>query len=335
MIFRDLARAPLAERSNYTVAAAGELGVSELVIEKDFWVVWILERLFAQSAKLGPFTFKGGTSLSKGFKAIERFSEDIDISIDRATLGFGDDAYFYDAGSNKEAKRRVLEIREKVRTYSLETILPKLHTAIATELQSEQGWVLEGGDPGSLRFRYPTTQRGEIGYIKPDVLIEFGSADTWPAQAIEIQPYIVDALEAVTGTIRVRVLDPQRTFWEKATLLHEIAHRDESLPFPARHSRHYYDLALLARSEIGDAAIANMPLLFAVARFKSVFFASTRARYDLAKPGTLRLMFPDFRRDAVASDYEQMQPMLFGDVPSFDEVCKRIVDLETRINAAR
>lgn len=86
MNFRDLARTALAERSNYTVAAADKLGVSELIVEKDFWVVWILERLFALSPKLGPFTFKGGTSLSKGFKAIERFSEDIDISIERATL---------------------------------------------------------------------------------------------------------------------------------------------------------------------------------------------------------------------------------------------------------
>lgn len=237
MNFRDLARTALAERSNYTVAAADKLGVSELIIEKDFWVVWILERLFALSPKLGPFTFKGGTSLSKGFKAIERFSEDIDISIERATLGFGDDAYFYDAGSTNETKRRVLEVREQVRSYSSERILPELHAAIAAELHSEDGWRLDRGDPGSLRFRYPTGQRGAIGYVRPDVLIEFGHADMWPARDIEIQPYIVDALEPVTGTVRVRVLDPQRTFWEKATLLHEIAHRDSSLPFPLRHSR--------------------------------------------------------------------------------------------------
>jgi hypothetical protein len=334
VIFQDLARVRLGERSSYILAAADALGVSELIIEKDFWVVWILERLFSLSAKVGPLTFKGGTSLSKAFKAINRFSEDIDISISRATLGFPDDAYFYDAGSGNETKRRVLEVREKAHTFTKETIRPALRAVIAAELGSEEGWTLESEEPRSLRFQYPTTQHGQVGYVKPDVSIEFGHADRWPAFDVDIQPYVVDVLDAVTGRVRVNVLDPQRTFWEKATLLHEIAHRDESIRFPPRHSRHYYDLALLAGSSIGGAAIANTALLSAVAAFKSVFFASGRARYDLAKPGTLRLMFPDFRRDAVAADYEQMQPMLFGSGMTFDDMCHRIIEVETRINGA-
>jgi len=333
MIFQDLVRATLADRSDYVTAAANKLGISELIVEKDFWVVWVLEQLFALSQELGPFTFKGGTSLSKGFRAIERFSEDIDISISRGTLGFPDDAYFYDAGSTNETKRRVLEIRAKVHAYTVETILPTLRASIADELQSENGWTLEPGDPGSLRFRYPTRQDGKIGYIEPDVLIEFGHADMWPALDIEIQPYTVDVLDAVSGTIKVHVLDPQRTFWEKATLLHEIAHRDATLPFPLRYSRRYYDVAMLSQSEIGAGAIANTSLLKAVSDFKRVFFASERARYDLAKPGTMRLMFPDFRRETISADYEQMRPMFFGTVPSFDEVCERIIELEARINA--
>jgi hypothetical protein len=330
MIFQDLAQVTLSERSEYIVAAATSLGVSELIIEKDFWVVWLLERLFALSEQLGPFTFKGGTSLSKGFRAIERFSEDIDISIGRATLGFAADAYFYEAGSVKETKRRIEEIRQKVRSYATGALLPALRERISSELADD--WALEAGEAGSLRFLYPTKQRGEIGYIKPDVLIEFGHADSWPANDVEIRPYVVDALEAVTGSVKVHVLDPQRTFWEKATILHEIAHREEALPFPARYSRHYYDLALLSRSEIGTAAVSNTELLSAVARFKSVFFASARARYDLAKPGSLRLMFPPFRREAVAADYEQMRPMLFGEIPSFEDICDRIAALEVRIN---
>jgi hypothetical protein len=330
MIFQDLAKLTLPERSEYVVAAATSLGVSELIIEKDFWVVWLLEHLFALSAQLGPFTFKGGTSLSKGFNAIERFSEDIDVSIGRATLGFADDTYFYEAGSAKQTRRRIEEIREKVRSYAIDTLLPALRARISSELADD--WAIDAGEPGSLRFRYPTKERGEIGYIKPDVLVEFGHADSWPANDLEIRPYVVDALEVVTGSVKVHVLDPQRTFWEKATILHEIAHREEALPFPARHSRHYYDLARLSHSEIGEAAIRNNDLLAAVARFKSVFFASNRARYDLAKPGTLRLAPPAFRRDAVAVDYEQMLPMLFGDVPSFNDILGEIATLEARIN---
>ncbi len=175
MKFQDLAQLTLSERSEYVVEAATSFGVSELIVEKDFWVVWLLEHLFALSAQLGPFTFKGGTSLSKGYGAIERFSEDIDVSISRATLGLADDAYFFEAGSAKETKRRIEEIRDKVRTYATDTLLPALRERIARELQSD--WSIEAGD-GSLRFRYPTKQRGEIGYIKPDVLIEFGHADS-------------------------------------------------------------------------------------------------------------------------------------------------------------
>lgn len=330
MKFQDLLRMSIAERSAYMVVAATSLGISELIVEKDLWVVWMLEQLFALAPQLGPFTFKGGTSLSKGFNAIQRFSEDIDISIDRAKLGYPDDAYFYSAGSGKETRRRVEEIRGTVRAYTMDDILPALRTRVSQELRDD--WALDVDAEGSLRFRYPTAQYGEIGYVRPDVLIEFGHADAWPAQDIAVTPYLAECLDAVTGSVNVRVLDPRRTFWEKATILHEIAHRDEAIGFPQRYSRHYYDLAVLSRSDIGVRAARNADLLAAVARFKSVFFYSGRARYDLAKPGTLRLMFPAYRREAIAADYREMQPMLFGNVLSFDEICERITELEAQVN---
>lgn len=319
MNFRDVVRLSVAERSDYVVAAATNLGMSELIVEKDLWVVWILEQLFALSQQLGPFTFKGGTSLSKGFDAIQRFSEDIDISISRAALGFPDDAYFYSAGSGNETKRRVEEIRGTVRAYTMDNILPALRTRVSQQLRDD--WALDDDAEGSLRFRYPTAQRGEIGYVRPDVLIEFGHADSWPAQDVAVVPFL-ECLDSVSGSIDVRVLDPERTFWEKATILHEIAHRDETIGFPQRYSRHYYDLAVLSRSDIGARAIRNTELLAAVARFKNTFFYSGRARYE----------FPAYRRETIAADYEEMQPMLFGNVLSFDEVCQRITELETQIN---
>jgi hypothetical protein len=330
MTFQELALLAVDERSDYIRTAAAESGIAELIVEKDFWVVWLLEHLFALAPSLGPFTFKGGTSLSKGFNAIQRFSEDIDISIGRATLGFSDDGYFYAAPSARQAKRRVEQIRDVVRTYTTGSLLPALRDRLAGKLHGE--WALESSEPGSLRFRYPTTQIGTIGYIRPDVVIEFGHADSWPAADIAISAYLVDALAPVTGWITVRVLDPRRTFWEKATILHEIAHRDESLDFPLRYSRHYYDLSQLARTEIGTSAIEDQALLEAVVRFKSVFFASSRARYDLAKPGSFRLVPPAFRHRAIVSDYDQMSDMLFGAIPSFDELIESLSDLEARIN---
>jgi hypothetical protein len=330
MKFQDLALGTVEERSDYIRTAAAETGLSDLIIEKDFWVVWLLEQLFALSPTVGPFTFKGGTSLSKGFAAIQRFSEDIDISIGRATLGFPDEEYFYETPSAKETKRRVEQIRDVVREYAVESLLPALRDQLAGKIQG--AWSLKSGDPGSIRFQYPTKQIGTIGYIKPDVLIEFGHADSWPAKDVTISPFLVEALEPVTGSISVRVLDPQRTFWEKATILHEIANRDELITFPLRYSRHYYDLARLDRTDIGTAAVQNTALLEAVVRFKSVFFASNRARYDLAKPGSLRLIPSAFRRKAIEHDYAQMSPMIFGEIPTFDEIIEALADLEARIN---
>ena len=330
MKFRELVRMTVAERSNYITVAATALGISELVVEKDLWVVWTLEQVFALSAEFGPFTFKGGTSLSKGFNAIQRFSEDIDISIRRATLGFPDDAYFYEALSGKEARCRVDQIRDTVRAYAIDRLMPALCDRIAGELRD--GWDLDVDNAGGLRFSYPTGQHGMLGYIRPDVVIEFGHADAWPARDIAIKPYVTEAISTVTGSVNVHVLDPHRTFWEKATILHEIAHRDETLPFPDRYSRHYYDLTRLGRSDIGESAIKNTDLLAAVARFKSVFFASNRARYDLAMPGTLRLLPPSFRLDAVVVDYEQMLPMLFGDILTIDDIFEQLTSLERQIN---
>jgi len=329
--FQDIAHITTPERTDYISTAATNLGLSELIVEKDFWVVWLLEHIFALSVQLGPFTFKGGTSLSKGFKAIRRFSEDIDLSISRATLGFPDDSYFYAAGTRNETKERVKQIREAVRSYTADALEPALRARVAAEPLN--GWALSGDPSGGLRFQYPTAQRGSIGYVLPDVLLEFGHADAWPAHDIDIQPYVAEAIESVTGSVSVHVLDPRRTFWEKATILHELAHREEHVAFPPRYSRHYYDLALLSPSDIAAAAIQDPGLLEAVANFKDVFFYSKRARYDLAKPGTLRLMFPPFRRETVAADYEQMKPMLFGDVPSFDDICDSIAALEARINS--
>ena len=217
-----------------------------------------------------------------------------------------------------------------VRQYAVESLLPALRDQLAGKIQGP--WSLESADPGSLRFQYPTKQIGTIGYINPDVLIEFGHADSWPATDVTISPYLVEVLESVTGSISAHVLDPQRTFWEKATILHEIAHRDALIPFPLRYSRHYYDLARLDRTEIGTSAVQDTPLLEAVVRFKSVFFSSNRARYDLAKPGSLRYIPPAFRRTAIEDDYIQMSAMIFGTIPTLDEIIQGLAALEARIN---
>jgi hypothetical protein len=114
MNISEFARLSLRERDPYIVQTTESMGLSsEMVVEKDFWVVWLLDVLFSLSDELGPFTFKGGTSLSKGFNLIRRFSEDVDISIQRDRLGFPDDATFYEAPSRNALKREIETIRTK------------------------------------------------------------------------------------------------------------------------------------------------------------------------------------------------------------------------------
>ena len=133
----------------------------------------------------------------------------------------------------------------------------------------------------------------------------------------------------------VRVIRAERTFWEKATILHHEAHRPDGNPQPSRYSRHYYDLAQMAASPIKDAALANMDLLAEVVAFKQRFYPRNWARYDLAKPGSLRLVPQEQVLKAVAEDYWAMAGMIFGMIPAFEDILTRLNELENEINANR
>jgi len=133
----------------------------------------------------------------------------------------------------------------------------------------------------------------------------------------------------------VRTVSAERTFWEKATILHQEANRPADKPIPSRHSRHYYDLYQLSRMDIGKKAIEQIDLLADVAQFKIKFFRSGWAKYSEAKPGTLKLLPPDSRIDGLKKDYDSMQAMLFGSIPGFDEIIPGLEALEKEINGLR
>ena len=173
---------------------------------------------------------------------------------------------------------------------------PRLKGAIIAEL-GDTGWTLsiDDNDPQSLIFRYPPSLGGGdyagLDYISPSVKLECGArGDPWPIEKRVIQSYAAeeypDFFEAPSAS--VDVLASRRTFWEKATALHAEYHRTGHTPTPKYLSRHYYDLAVLADHQDGQAAIKDLDLLRAVAEHKSVFFRSAWANYDTACPGTLR-----------------------------------------------
>lgn len=336
----SVAKSSARDRAQLFVTAEGKHAprIPALIIEKDFWVCWTLHRLFTVLKFRPQLIFKGGTSLSKVFKIIDRFSEDVDLSISRRDLGFADARDPEEAGISKnEAKRRLDALAEQCKLTVKEKLLTDLRRDFATVL-GESGWSIDvdSGDPQTLNFTYPQSDiTAATKYVRPIIRLEMGArSDDWPAVDAEITPYAAEDFPRMFTQPKctVRTLSAERTFWEKATLLHAQCHRPEAKPSAERHSRHYYDLYCLSRHELGRQALTRGDLLERVVKHKSVFFASNWANYATAKPGTLRLVPDAERLTSLGKDYDEMQAMMFGDSPKWRDITDELKQLEARIN---
>ena len=318
-------------------AARSRVG-SATIVEKDFWVCWALQRIFSSPKLPGPL-FKGGTSLSKVYNLIERFSEDVDIVLDRHALGFtGEQDPPNIAGTNKR-NRKLDELADKCSETVHGIVRQELRESFRSVLGKADWEIIEDpgdGDRQSLLFAYPLGLEEHLyglgGYVRPVVRLEFGCrGDVWPSERQPIQPYIADALPGVIArpTAQVHVLRPERTFWEKATLLHAAFHSGK---MPPRLSRHCYDLARLYRHEHGQNAIGDLGLLASVVEHKKVFFREAAARYDLARPGSLRVCPSDDKIARIRTDYRDMREMFFVEPPTFESLMRDLKELEDRVN---
>ncbi|WP_205736002.1 nucleotidyl transferase AbiEii/AbiGii toxin family protein [Acidiferrobacter sp. SPIII_3] len=237
-----------------------QLARSPVVLEKDVWVCWVLQTLFTMPGRL-PMAFKGGTSLSKVFGAIARFSEDVDITLDYRGLDASFDA-FAEGVSRNRLKKFSEDLKSCVRDHAHGVVMPHFQTVLAAEFDAD-AFRLEVSDDGEqLRVHYPTLE-SPGDYVGNSVLIEFGGRNiTEPNEEHEVRP---DIEKHVTGLkfprSTVSVLSPARTFWEKATLMHVECQRDEFRVSASRLSRHWYDLAMLADQVHGQAAVADRALL--------------------------------------------------------------------------
>lgn len=338
----DFARLPAEERRLFCEQAAAQLGFSAQIVEKDFWVCWSLKRLFALAEFGEHLTFKGGTSLSKAYHVIERFSEDVDLAIERSFLGFGGRMEPEDAPSGKEQQRRIEALGEACRKAIAERLEPQLREAMRAAIGDESSWALQWDpadkDRQTLLFQYPPAiTAGLSPYFARSVRLEFGArSDHFPVRSADVSPYLQDALPGVLSDVsaRVRVLAAERTFWEKATLLHMVYHYPRDKTIARGSSRHYYDLYQLSVSDVAERALRQMELLKRVATHKSVFFKAAWAKYEDARAGSLRLVPPDRLVAELRKDYEDMGPMFFGDPPEFDTILDHLRALENRINTA-
>lgn len=322
-------------------------GVADTIIEKDFWVCWTLRRVFGlPKGTTATLVFKGGTSLSKAFGAIRRFSEDIDLSFDRAELGYtGDRDPEKEGLSRKQAAKLIDDLVGDVERHIAEQLLPALRAAIVEQLGEPANgeWSLEidAADAQTVNFQYPTalpaTEYEGMAYITPRVKLELGArGDPWPTEEKVIRPYAADDYPDffVEPDTSVAVLSARRTFWEKATALHAEAHRPAESPTPQYFSRHYYDLSILLGTDEGRAAVADLDLLAQVAQHKTTLFRSGWASYETARPGTLRLVPDEARVKDLRADYRAMAPMMFDQTPpSFDDILAKIAELQETINS--
>lgn len=329
------------ERDELVTEAASRLGLDPIAVEKDFWVCWVLGKLFNLPGGHPDLLFKGGTSLSKVYGLIHRFSEDIDITVSRSDLGFHGDRDPEEVSntvSRKAGARLLHELVESCIDYVESKLLPALESAFA-EVLGEPGtdWRIEGDpyDRQNLILSYPAARKG-TGYIRRSVLVECGArSDQYPSESATIIPYVAQALPTVFERPDVElsaVLSPERTFLEKLLLLHEEAHRDP--PRTKRLSRHYYDVAVMSQSPVREKALHNKDLMERVRRHKSFYFASKWRNYESARPGTLRLVPRGNFASLLRRDYEEMEPMFFNEParPSFDEIIESLENVEREIN---
>ena len=328
------------ERRLFFEGTATPRNMQAQMVEKDFWVCWTLKELFRLPTIGDHLIFKGGTSLSKVFKVIERFSEDIDVSIDRTFLGFGGASEPEAGASNKDKQRRIEALRTACQQKIATDLLPALEAAVKSKLRANETWSLqpdaEDPDQQTLLFDYPSSfPRDSAGYVRRSVKIEMGArADHWPCETRPVTPYVAEQFPKGfrEGSCAVKVLAVERTFWEKATILHAEFHRPPDKPIPERFSRHYCDFYELIRKGVAKPAAAKLDLLARVADHKSLFFKSSWARYAEATKGTLRVAPPEHRLKPLRTDYAKMQQMFFSEPPGFDDIIARLHQWETEFN---
>lgn len=318
------------QRAELFAETAAQKGMTPAVVEKDFWVCWTLGKLFAHPDLSHLLMFKGGTSLSKVFNLIERFSEDIDLILDWRVVVGEDDPLAARSNSKQEALNKTIDAK------ALDYIARDLLVMISQVADPICRCELSTNDRQVLNVIYPAAFSDK--YLRPEVRLEIGPRAAWlPFDRYQIKPYAAESFPHVfsQAECEVNAIRAERTFWEKATILHQEAHRPEEKPQQSRYSRHYYDLAMMAASSVKNAALADLALLEDVVAFKQRFYSSSWANYDLAKPGTFKLIPSGHMLSTLEKDYAQMRNMIFGRYPGFNEIMETLWALEREINELR
>jgi Nucleotidyl transferase AbiEii toxin, Type IV TA system len=307
-------------------------GISEAAVEKDIYVCWCLQQLFTLNNTAPSMIFKGGTSLSKVYGSIQRFSEDIDITIDQHHFLKETDPL--DPTLSKKKVRTLLEqLDAAVDSFAHSVLIPWLKDRVG---QQSDGWCIEKGAFQTVMVTYPSVV-DSLPYLSRRVAIELGARNVLePREIHRVSSYAAAhfPMIAFPEGQSVAVLSPVRTFWEKATILHAEYHRPE--PRAAdRIARHWYDMAMLATHPIRDRALADIDMLANVADYKDRIYPSGWASYSTARAATLHLVPHAILSALLQNDYESMvrAGFFFSTPPTWAEILARLADLEAAIRS--
>jgi len=319
--------------------AATGTGRPAHLLEKDIWLIWVLSAIY-DSALAATLTFKGGTSLSKVYRIIDRFSEDVDLTYDiRALvpdlLREGNPL----PASISQEKKITSAVRERLPAWIESQVVPVIQAALsASNLRATL--TIEGRDNEKLLVNYPAIKTG-TGYSAATIQLEFGARAT--GEPNQIHPVTCDIAAAIEGvqfpTAWPTVMAAERTFWEKATAAHVYCRQGRLRG--ERYSRHWYDLVAIAQSGHYESAVSDRDLAYKVAEHKSLFFAEKDAQggkidYCLAAAGAIQLVPTGASLTALEHDYAAMleDGLLALNQPNFADIMAHCKAIEARINRA-
>ena len=319
---------PIHERLALISQTAAKLDMAPAAIEKDFWVCWMLQRLF-ESPLRDSIIFKGGTSLSKVYGFIKRFSEDIDLILNWNDFCIETE---WNPGERygKKGREQMMRALDEWNTQQIaQAILPVVRECCGKICSAD----ITNESPEVIVITYPKNY--ECSYIRPQILLEIGPKAAWnPHEEHVVRPYMAELYPRLfnNAEAKVTVTTAERAFWEKITIIHSQVNRPTCLP--PRYARHYYDTVMMARNEaLKKRAFADVRLLYQVSSFKYYFYRAGWADYPNAVPGTMHLLPSASILKDLEADYNKMRnEMLPADAPSLACILEELLRLEKEIN---
>lgn len=318
------------QRKSVYESVAIKVGLPAQVIEKDFWVTAILHTVFTLPVAK-QLVFKGGTSLSKGWKLIERFSEDIDIAVDPIILGVPE---------GDLTKKQIKKLRKTSSLFVLEQLTPMiceevqregLHSFITVDAQPNGEGDNTYPEPRQIYLHYKSVFDKALTYLRPDVVLEVSARSLIePTEPIQIKSILGEYLPVLPLTDSViHTAIPAKTFLEKAFLLHELFSVPRHGMIAEHKSRHLYDLYVMMNKDFAKKAVIDDILWESIRHHREIYTSVRDIDYTPDVRKRLRLIPREDILDTWRADYDAMkESMIYGNKPSFDELLEGMSELQ-------